>query len=213
MNRAERSFIEEVLGRTGHPDPESVAQAIGIAMRGLGSQLSEDPAAVEDALSGELLQAMRQGHRLSPMQPDAIYDEVVAATRLRPGVVLELVQSALAVLAQRLEPDARAELRAAVSPEWAALLADPRPRSEHHPPAPVPVELGQGDTLATGRPGARDSLAEAAPPAGQSHSVAVEDEPHADTSLATARGISSERDDDSLSKGRPGSRHPVSGSD
>lgn len=213
MNRVERSFIEDVIARTGHPDRESVEQVAFIAMRGLGSQLSEDPAGVDDAISDELLEAMRRGHRLSPMQPDAIHDEVVAATRIRPGIALELVQSALSVLAQRLEPDARAELRAAVSPEWAELLADPRPRSEHHPPGPVPVELGQGDTLATGRPGARDNLAEGAPPVGQSQSVAAEDEPHADTSMATAHGISSERDEDTLSKGRPGSRHPVSGSD
>lgn len=44
-------------------------------------------------------------------------------------------------------------------------------------------------------------------------SVARTRAPHQDTQLATTRGISSERDHDTLAEGRPGSKHPVSESE
>jgi hypothetical protein len=67
-----------------------------------------------------------------------------------------------------------------------------------------------GHTLAEGRPGSRRPLAEARPPAGQADSVARTDNPHGDTKLSSARGLTQEREKESIATGSGGSRRPLS---
>jgi hypothetical protein len=59
-------------------------------------------------------------------------------------------------------------------------------------------------TLSEGKPGSRHPLSEARLDRAQSNSVARADEPHADTKLSSARGLTQERLHETLAVGRPG---------
>jgi hypothetical protein len=63
-----------------------------------------------------------------------------------------------------------------------------------------------GHTLATGRPGSRHPLSEAAPSAGQSDSVVANGNPHGDRKLSSAPDTAVA---DTLADGRPGSGAPL----
>ncbi len=67
--------------------------------------------------------------------------------------------------------------------------------------------------LAEGRPGGTHPIASSdTSTLAHRHSIARSDDPHADTKLSSAMGLSQERDSRTLAAGRPGSRHPVSDS-
>jgi hypothetical protein len=73
------------------------------------------------------------------------------------------------------------------------------------------LPAGAPGDLAEGRPGARNSLASGDPALlAHRHSVARSDDPHGDSKLSSARGLTQERDEDTLASGRPGSRRPLS---
>ena len=57
-------------------------------------------------------------------------------------------------------------------------------------------------TLATGRAGSAHPLCDASAPAGQTHSVACNPSPHADTKLSTSSGLTQDRLRETLAEGR-----------
>lgn len=61
---------------------------------------------------------------------------------------------------------------------------------------------GSHRSLSGGRPGSDRPLSEAAPHAAQQHSVAADDNPHADTKLSSAGGLTQEREKESLAQGK-----------
>jgi len=84
-----------------------------------------------------------------------------------------------------LDGEARTLLARRLPPIWAAVFAPvPNAAETEVPAGTVP---GHGHSLATGRPGSRRPLAEAAPAPGQSDSVVTADNPHADSKLSSAR--------------------------
>ncbi len=65
--------------------------------------------------------------------------------------------------------------------------------------------------LAEGHEGGRHPLADANPAIlAHRHSVARNADPHADSRLSTARGLTQEREEDTLAEGEPGSHRPLS---
>jgi hypothetical protein len=68
---------------------------------------------------------------------------------------------------------------------------------------------GHGDTLAEGRPGSRHPLSEARSDRSQSESVVATENPHADTKLSSAHGLTQEREGESLATGHSGSDRPL----
>ncbi len=64
-------------------------------------------------------------------------------------------------------------------------------------------------TLATGRPGSSHPLSEAKPPDAHQHSVANEDNPHAETKLSSARGLTQERLEESMATAKPETRRRI----
>jgi hypothetical protein len=128
------------------------------------------------------------------------------------------LRATLSVLGERLSDDEAAALGKALPAELARLVdqseydsdfsaADFYERTRRRLQASAGLT-----TLATGRPGSRHPLSESPPPAGHTHSAARSDDPHAETKLSSARGLTQERHDESLSTGRPPQpAHPVSG--
>ena len=76
------------------------------------------------------------------------------------------------------------------------------PSSEPPPEHPV-AKKERHHTLATGKPGAEHPLNESRPHAAQAHSVVREKNPHADTELSSASGMTQERLDESLATVQP----------
>ena len=113
----------------------------------------------------------------------------------RTGVVCE-------ALARALPPGTLHRLREALPESMSALLTprEPEERFEY-------VHLTPGHrTLSEGRPGSDHPVSEARPERAHSHSVLRADNPHGDTKLSSATGLTQEREHETLATGRPGRR-------
>ncbi|HVK68207.1 MAG TPA: DUF2267 domain-containing protein, partial [Polyangium sp.] len=71
-------------------------------------------------------------------------------------------------------------------------------------------ELGKGKTLATGRAGSQTPLSEARPERAHGESVVRAENPHGETKLSSSRGLTQEREQETLAEGEPGPLRPVS---
>jgi hypothetical protein len=129
---------------------------------------------------------------------------LVRATSVPLAVAVEHAVVVCRAIGGTLSEQAHARLERALSPELVALFTP-----HEAPPPPEHPLAGAGHRLADGRPGSRHPISEAAPRAGQADSVATADNPHADTKLSSARGLTQEREDESLSTGNPRSGRPV----
>jgi hypothetical protein len=136
------------------------------------------------------------------------YERSRRRIRATPGRTREAIEVVLRVLGDQLDEARRDRLIRTLPPDVGRHLA--------------PLELGEPPpygskspahvltTLAAGRPGSRHPLSESSPPAGHAHSVAKNGEPHAETKLSSAHGLTQERHDESLATGRPPEPlHPV----
>lgn len=207
------AFIGRAKSRAAQVDDTQMTVATRVTLHALGAVLGGDssvlagvPAPVRTLLAGPI--ASR------PPTPESIYERVALATDVRTHVALEMVQSVVAELAAALTQVGREQLRAALPAAWAALAVDPRP-----PSLPVestrepPLAVGTGHTIATGHLGADNTIADAGPPTGQSHSIASSDDPHAGTQLAGAKERRPENLERTLAAGRPGSRRSLADAD
>ncbi len=77
-------------------------------------------------------------------------------------------------------------------------------------PKPRGFMAASRGTLAEGRPGSAHPLSEARPERAQSQSVARADNPHGDTKLSSATGLTQEREGETLATGHLGSNRPLS---
>jgi uncharacterized protein (DUF2267 family) len=196
-------LIEEVAAHAGVSRTEG-ARAIAALLATLAERLSAaESAALADALPDTLAAPLHSGCYEGTFDRD----ELIARVARREGVgltfALEHAQSVGRVLAEALPPSLLERLRRALPPDIAALLAPPPVEAEPPPRTPY------GHTLADGRPGSRHPLSEAARERAHSQSVARADNPHADTKLSTSRGLTQERERESLATGRPGSTDPL----
>lgn len=121
------------------------------------------------------------------------------------GFAFEHATVVAEAFARVLRPEVLRLLREALPWEVAVLFT---PRE-----APAPVEHVRLDptrrTLAEGRPGGARPLYEARPDRAHSESVARAENPHADTKLSSASGLTQEREEETLATGRIGaSRRP-----
>jgi hypothetical protein len=204
-----RRFIEDVRTRVGSLASGTVALAVEITLEAFGTVTASIPESLTLALGPELSARVRTGRQESPSSVEATYAEVARRTGLREGVVIELVHSILTELAARMPVRDCDGLRRMLPSPWAERLVPSSEPTSSVAPGPVPARAGFGRTFATGRPGGARPIADSAPK-GHTHSIAEEDEPRADRSLASTHGAESET---TLSRGRPGSRHNVAGSD
>lgn len=201
-------LLEEVQTRAALADREAAERAVLATVESLGERLLPlDAAAVASEIPLPLADALRR--RLNPGEfglPE-LYQRVAS----REGVPLNFAREhAIAVcleLGRWLDRDANFHLRERLPDDFAELLRPP----------PSPWELANarirgrnGRTLAEGRPGSEHPLSEGRADRAQSQSVARSENPHAETKLSSARGVTQEREHQTLAEGHTGSDRPVS---
>lgn len=165
-------------------------------------------AAAVDPVAALLPDPLAESLRRAAASPelDEPLVELAECERVSLGAGKEHVQVVLEQLATSIAEPERVRLAALLPDELASWLVPWQPPPERRERAPV----GRERTLASGRPGSEHPLSEAGPARGQHESLAVSDDPHADTRLSSTRGITSERSHTTLADGRPGSERPVS---
>lgn len=210
----EAALVADVARRLGASADDDVEHVVVAVLDALGDVLSLDEA--------RLIAAYLPG-RWSALLVEAAQREVGAADvhELVEGVAWReniargwALEHATAVceavgrllpdhVEHRLHADLPSQLAALLEPRYA--LVPPVRRSAGRPqPAPR--------TLATGRARSAHPLSEARPEIAHSESVARSSDPHADTKLSGARGLTQERFEESLATGSMGPRRTLAGS-
>lgn len=196
-------------------DDDAAARARDATLRALRRGLTDDDAdwlALD--LGPELAAPLLRGVYVGDVSLEPFYRWVARFAGLRRGVAREQAQVVCRVLAELLSPSTVARLQRCL-PELAALFAQPELEQPASEPHHLRDEPAPDHTLAGGKPGSERPLCDARPsnaagsPAdaarrGHAHSVAVSDDPHGDSKLSGARGLSQERDGRSLATRRRG---------
>lgn len=138
-----------------------------------------------DAAAGPR-QAVAAALELDEERAQAIAEAVIVAALEALG---DRAGAVAAALPEALRPGAAQEVAHVSHPHRVA------PPEEH--------------TLAAGRPGSRNALADADATRAQRHSVVTSGDPHADSRLSSAHELVP--DGQTLADGKPGSKRPVSG--
>jgi uncharacterized protein (DUF2267 family) len=203
--------IEELVERMvelGFRDREGGRHALDATLAAVGEALTEEEAAALAAeLPEPLARIVREAGFVGLVDAAELYERArrhartAGDTARPPGRAREQTQIALHALGEALGPDARGRLVRSMPHEIGQDLWPP----EEGAPAPHGAVPGGAplDTLAAGRPGSKHPVASSRPSQAQSHSVVREKNPHGETKLSSARGLTQERFSESLAEGRP----------
>ncbi len=176
----------------------SIVAVMGALRRQLGGPEAE---ALAEALPEDLTEELRHGFYVGP---DPLIERLASVEHVPLSRAAEDAASVLRAMAELLPPPLLSRLRRALPPETGVLLE--APAHETHAGHELPARPRR--TLAEGRPGSRHPVSESRPPTGQSGSVAS-DNPHGDTKLSSSRGLTQEREAETLATGRPGPRRSL----
>jgi uncharacterized protein (DUF2267 family) len=192
-------LISRVVLHSGLADERAQAAIVAV-LSGLRRQLGAPEAeALADVLPTDFADVLRRGH----YDGGPVAARVAALEDVPLGQAIEHTASVCRALADLLPDPALVRLRHALPSETSTLLA---PSAEQASGRPA---HHRRETLAEGRPGSRHPLSEARPPGAQANSVVASDNPHGDTKLSSSRGLTQEREEESLAVGRPGARRSI----
>jgi uncharacterized protein (DUF2267 family) len=201
-------FIDRLM-RDGIPDRATAERAARATLATLGERLTEEEArGVADALPGALARTLRDASYDSDFDDAELYERVRRREGAPAGAAREHAQVVLRALGEVIDDDVRTRVTRAL-PRSVAELLEPRAPVEA-PPHAEAAHAPPITTLAAGKPGSRHPIAEARPDLAHSHSVAREDNPHGETKLSSARGLTQERLGDAIAAARPGPARPIS---
>ena len=140
---------------------------------------------------------------------DELAARVARAEHAMPGVAREHVEAVCTVIGEALGAETRMLLAGRLDFGLGRLFTlPPKPT---RPPPPRKRGRRHPSTLAEGRPGSEHPISEARPSRAQTHSVAANDDPHAETKLSSSRGLTQERLDETLAAGRPPTKRSIAG--
>jgi len=199
-------FLDHVVHRGGFRSPADAEGAVRAVLTVLGEALSPGACGwVADEVPPALADLLRVRTHVRGLTDADVYHRVAEREHAQLGFAREHTGVVLEALAAVLSPYARERLAGGLPSGMAVLLEPPAVV-----PAPTPVvRAREQTTLASGRPGSRHPLSEARPDRAHRESVARADNPHDDTKLSSSHGLTQEREDDSLARGRLGSRRPL----
>ena len=197
------SDVAEHTGQAGTQDAERTVRAV---LEILSERLSWPVIeAVADDLPGALTAGLREGVDRQDFDLAEFQARVGDRMRVPLGRAVELTGVVCQFLSQALSPGTLHRLREEL-PEPMGVLFSPCESGERF--EPVHLEPSRG-TLAEGRPGSTHPLSEARPERAQSQSVARTDNPHGETKLSSATGLTQEREGETLATGHLGSNRPL----
>lgn len=208
-------FLQRVQDRGGFDTPESAEHVIHATLEVLGQRLLDVDARV---VASRLPPTMRDSLLRHGYEGDFDIDELYRRVSDKEGVgasyAVETSQIVCSTLAEMLD-DAALQHAKMRLPESLAALFTKEPHAGGPPEQPLhygqPNAVSYGRSLASGHEGSEHPLSEGNP--AHSESIAASDNPHADTKLSTTHGTSSEREEHTLSTGRPGARRPLTEGD
>lgn len=205
--------ILERLRSTGlFPNDRDADGALRATLAALAGLLTSDERRVLARALPPELQPPDTAFERAPSASRATFFGLVAAHEgVRAGVATEQAEVVCRVLGAGFSGETHAHLAHAL-PELAPLFEPAEPTATDSVlPAVSSRTPGSPHDLAEGREGGSHPVSSADPRRlAHRHSVARSDEPHADTKLSSARGITQEREEHSLATGEPGSQRPLS---
>jgi len=202
-----QEFVNHVADRGGLSAKEAVL-ACRAALSALGGRLSFRAAeALAEDLPDELRDAVRAAEHGQEFGAGELYARVAEGERIRVGIAVEHAAAVLETVSEAISEGTLHRL-AQELPEQISRLLAPHPSIEG--PERVHVDHRRR-TLAEGRPGGCHPLSEGRLDRAQSESVARSENPHGDTKLSSGRGLTQERESETLAEGKPGSSRPLSG--
>jgi len=204
------AFVNDVTAQAHFGGAGAAKRAIEAVLHALAQSL---PARVAREIAAHLPAEMAASMSNVSGEGASLASDFYARIGERAGLSLsqglEQAQVVCSVLSRRLEPSLRERFARELPDEIGALFEEPEPlvsplptRSRSRSTLPAEGKLGGGHSLSTGRPGSSHPLSEAVPPGAQSHSVAAFD-PHEDSKLSSASGLTQEREGETLADGHP----------
>ncbi|HSN28229.1 MAG TPA: hypothetical protein VLT45_18210 [Kofleriaceae bacterium] len=185
------TFLSHVAGHAGIP-PDRAEQVTRSVLSGIAGYLTRPQ---RELVAAEL--------------PESLGSCLIESRALEPGLMgthgRELVASVCHVLGEELSNDAMRVLRRALPRDLVELLAEPSREVATHA-----ADSRHGTTLASGRPGSRHPVSEAAPARGQAGSIG-DSNPHGGTKLSSSPGTTQERRHETLAESRPDERRSLAG--
>jgi uncharacterized protein (DUF2267 family) len=200
--------VQDHAGLASRSDAEATTAAVFGALA--ERVLPGDRRAVKALVPEELRSAFDVERKSDETGVDAIVQEVAVVEGIAPGFGREHLVVVGAAAASALHPDAITALRTHLPDELAALFRETTPRRVTRPtPHSSPLagrrisEAHDGSRhVAEARLGSARPISEAKDDPAQTDSVARSDDPHADTKLSGAKGMTQTREHESLSEGK-----------
>jgi uncharacterized protein (DUF2267 family) len=190
-------------------DDGAALTALHTTLQAVGGALTEDERrAVAAALPPECARVLLGARATGCRRSNDLFLELALHEKVSIARAVEHAEIVCQALGEVLSSTARARLRHAV-PDIAKLFEERlEATASQRPPYP---RHDAPNYFAEGRPGGSRPLASANPAElAHRHSVARSDDPHAETKLSSACGLTQEREERTLSSGTPGSRRPLS---
>ncbi len=197
-----QALLEQIIRYGGAAKADGAARALKATLATLGDRLPDEARVMlADALPQRVAKVLRAHRYGGPFDVGVLYDRVARREGVALGVAREHVQVVCRVLGELLPEQVARTLEAALPSSFAELFRRP---SAGRPPPHREREVSPAlNTLASGKPGSLHPLSDARPPGAHSNSVVREANPHEDTKLSSASGMTQERTDESLASGSP----------
>jgi uncharacterized protein (DUF2267 family) len=212
------TLIQRLQSLAPFEDENAAKRAYETTLKALRRGLVDDEAdwlAID--LGPELARPLEAEVYAGKLSPEEFYHWAGRFAGLRRNIAKEQVQVVCRALGELLSPGMKGRL-ATHLPELAPLFMGPETPPPPEGPHRLRSEPNPDRTLAGGRPGGERPLSEAGPrrgpeasssaSRGHAHSVARSADPHADTKLSSARGMTQEREHESLSTAGHGAGKP-----
>lgn len=194
--------ILDRLAERGLTDDVAALRVLHATLAVLGERLVEDEAlALAQVLPDELAKIVTTSDYDSDFTADELFDRVRRREHANGARAREEAEIVLGVLGDCLSADRRHRIARGLPGVAAELLRGERELGEP-PPYSAAAHAPNVASVATSRTGSTHPLSEAAPPAGHTHSVALNPSPHEETKLSATKGLTQERLDETLGTGR-----------
>jgi uncharacterized protein (DUF2267 family) len=207
------NIVQRVQELAPFEDAEQVKGALIATLHVLRQRLTSDDAHwLAQELPLPLADVLLEESYDSDFAVQEFFERVALHERVRSGIAVERVQVVCRALGESLSNEALTRLKGHL-PEYAPLFTPPELTA---PPDQATVSRkseSRDNTLAGGRPGgsrpisssrpgSRRPLSEAHPDRAHTHSVARSSDPHVETKISSARGLTQEREHESLATGK-----------
>lgn len=193
-------LLSHVAERAGLPGPQEAERTVRVVLGVISEQLSGPTVqALAEDLPPPLSSSLHAGGPHPSLDLAELHSRVASQEQVRLGFAVEHTAVVCQVLAEELSSGTLQRLHDTLPEPIGALFTPREPGAPFEHVHLDPVRR----TLAEGRPGSQHPLSEARLDRAQSHSVAREANPHGDTKLSSATGLTQEREQETLATARP----------